>query len=92
LPGLPGSNQDIHKVGQEIERAEVIVEPALNLMSSRTRACATEGSYDICRGARGAMLDPTDDSGSTIRRKVPVSPAFTVRVRDDKSVRVLDEC
>src|SRR6266567_5065457 len=24
LPGLPGSDQDIHKVGQEVERAEVI--------------------------------------------------------------------
>src|SRR6266567_9216161 len=25
LPGLPGSDQDIHKVGQEIQRAEVML-------------------------------------------------------------------
>jgi len=33
------------------------------------------------------MLDPADDSDSTVRPKVPLSPAFSVRVRDDKSVR-----
>src|SRR6266566_3764016 len=58
LPGLPGSDQDIHKVGQEVERAEVIEvikDPALNLMSPRTRAYAREGSYDV-NGSAGAQV------------------------------------
>ena len=60
LPGLPGSDQDIHKVGQEVERAEVRVGPALNLMSSRTRACARQGPYDSPRGqVRRCWIPPT---------------------------------
>ena len=55
LSGLPGSDQDIHKVGQEVERAEVRVGPALNLMSSRTRACAREGPYDANGSPRGQV-------------------------------------
>src|SRR6266550_1696196 len=83
LPGLPGSDQDIHKVGQEVERAEVRGGTSVEsdvIPNSRLRERDLAMQTDL-HGCRRAMLDPADDSGSTVRRKVPLSPAFSVRVR-----------